>query len=601
MNEVRKQLTTPTQDKKICRGNKRVTFDLSSTMDSEGNRVCEQDVQPRSKKPNVEVDGGTVKSNVGAVHECSAVPRRRAATKTKPEMIPPMTRQEALRRTPAETREVRLERIDCVERHSDALNQQDDLAARAIREPKRNRAGKKQLLTTADSGKRRVSRPTDRTEEALRINTTVKARSSERGEQSDANVRIGRVPPIQGRLAVNERDDDLRRTRSVADTEQRRTREPTLQITNDEIVTAQRESRLVQKLVEAGEYRGKNVDKLHGLVVVKTPSGRRIVLPPALWSTAFKEHHDSVWAGYLRAPHTYARMVQTYWWPSLQREVKRWVLGCQECGSRKARPREVVPPLRSIRGGDVGDRWALDVAGPPPTHDGGERYVIAVVEYVARYAVAAAVKKHEAENVAVFLMRNVVLWFGPFRELLTDGPPELTGKVIEQLVVMLQAEQVNPVPYRPQMIGLVERFRRTWNDMVATNMHDEKQHDWNVWVDFAVYAYNAGRHSTVALTPNELMMGRRLRSPNELLQATSSTEAGELNKYHKRLLRAMESSRLCAEAAREKEQRRQAKYYNTKVRAWRSSVDVQTSTRCKGFEVRSSMDGTFESGRAGWI
>jgi len=82
----------------------------------------------------------------------------------------------------------------------------------------------------------------------------------------------------------------------------------------------------------------------------------------------------------------------------------------------------------------------------------------------------------------------VVLRFGPFRELLTDGAPELTGKAIDQLVQMLQARQTNPVPYRPQMIGLVERFHRTWKDCVAMYMAEEGQHDWELWVKFAVYA-----------------------------------------------------------------------------------------------------------------
>ncbi|KAG6586700.1 Enzymatic Polyprotein [Phytophthora cinnamomi] len=151
--------------------------------------------------------------------------------------------------------------------------------------------------------------------------------------------------------------------------------------------------------------------------------------------------------------------------------------------------------------------------------DGGQRYVIAALEYVTRYAVAVTVKQHTAENVAEFLMKHVVLKFGPFRELLTDGAPELTGKVIEELVILLQAQQINPVPYRPQMIGLVERFHRTWKDCVATYMNEDAQRDWDVWVHFAVYAYNSGQHSTVRLSPNELMMGRRLRSPNELMRS----------------------------------------------------------------------------------
>jgi hypothetical protein len=51
--------------------------------------------------------------------------------------------------------------------------------------------------------------------------------------------------------------------------------------------------------------------------------------------------------------------------------------------------------------------------------------VIAALEYVTRYAVARCVVQHTAESVATFLMEEVVLKFGVFRELLTDGAPEL--------------------------------------------------------------------------------------------------------------------------------------------------------------------------------
>ncbi|OWZ16768.1 hypothetical protein PHMEG_0009390 [Phytophthora megakarya] len=340
----------------------------------------------------------------------------------------------------------------------------------------------------------------------------------------------------------------------------------TLQVSDDEVMAAQKSSKFVKRLMAASKYGSMEVANKYGLVTVKTANGWRVVLPPTLWSAVFKEMHGSVWSGHLRGAHTYGRVAQLYWWPGLYREVKRWVRGCQECGSRKAKPREVIPPLRSLRGGAVGDRWALDVAGPFPVADGGDRYVIAAVEYITRYAVASCVTQHTAENVATFLMQEVVLRFGVFRELLTDGAPELAGKVIEELVQLLQAHQVNPVPYRPQFIGLVERFHRTWKDCVSTFMQDERQPDWNLWVKFAVYSYNSARHSTVALSPNELMMGRRLRAPNELLRRTEVMEAGELPTYHVNLLQAMARSHECAEQARQREQVRQARYYNRRTR-----------------------------------
>ncbi|GMF27162.1 unnamed protein product [Phytophthora fragariaefolia] len=163
--------------------------------------------------------------------------------------------------------------------------------------------------------------------------------------------------------------------------------------------------------------------------------------------------------------------------------------------------------------------------------DCGQRYVIAALEYVTRYAVAVTVKQRGADNVVEFLMKNVVLKIGPFRELLTDGAPELTGKAIEELVILLRAQTINPVPYCPQMIGLVERFHRTWKDCGATYMHEDVQREWDVWVDFAGYAYNSGWHSTVKLWPNELMTGMRRMSPNELLRNMSVHEAGEWVEY----------------------------------------------------------------------
>ncbi|KAE9275885.1 hypothetical protein PR003_g29213 [Phytophthora rubi] len=156
------------------------------------------------------------------------------------------------------------------------------------------------------------------------------------------------------------------------------TEEPdaTLQLTDNEIMSAQEHSQLVQQMLKAGSYRSMKVESLFALVVIHTSRGKKVILPPALWSVVFKKLHGSIWAGHLRGPHAYGRVSQLYWWPGLHGEVDRWVRGCQECGSRKARPRQVIPPLRSLRGGDVGDRWDLDVAGPFPVAEGGERYVI---------------------------------------------------------------------------------------------------------------------------------------------------------------------------------------------------------------------------------
>ncbi|KAE8964074.1 hypothetical protein PR001_g29173, partial [Phytophthora rubi] len=336
-----------------------------------------------------------------------------------------------------------------------------------------------------------------------------------------------------------------------------------VQFTDDDIKREQDASVMVQSLLRKGAYRGQRVYRAEdGLVHVELEGGDRTILPVIYWALAFKEAHDSIWAGHLRGPPTLERLQRMYWWPRMREAVQSWVAACQNCGSRKAKPKAVVPPLRSVRTGDVCDRWAIDVARPLPVTADGNRYVIAAVEYTTRYAVATAVSEHTAKAIARFLMDKVVFVYGPMREIMMDGAMEFGSKATAELLELMQVKQSTPVPYRPKLLGLVERFHRTWKGIVSLYV-DEGQYDWDDFLPSALYAYNSSRHSTHGFQPNELMMGRKLRTPAELLRRSRVTHPhSTLQEYHEVLLQDLSKARDLAAVALQKEQARQAMYYN---------------------------------------
>ncbi|KAE9265394.1 hypothetical protein PR003_g32470, partial [Phytophthora rubi] len=306
------------------------------------------------------------------------------------------------------------------------------------------------------------------------------------------------------------------------------------QLTDNEIAAEQAKDKTVQSLKGKKKYGDRRVGEEGALVYIYGRDGsKRVVLPSSLWAKGLRENHDSVFACHLRTPQTYAKIAANYWWPDMRAWVRRWVQSCRDCGTRKARAKEVIPPLRSQGVGDAGDRWALDVAGPLPVTDKGNRYVVAAVDYATRYAVVAAVPSHRAPDIANFIVEKLVMVYGPMRELVMDGAPELNGAVVEAQVNALQAKQLTPVPYRPALLGLVERFHRTWKDMVAI--------------------------------PNELMMGRRLRTPNELLRTSGVTQVGVFADYHPALVKKMASATEAAKKALSKDQARRARYYDRQV------------------------------------
>ncbi|KAE8976142.1 hypothetical protein PF005_g17715 [Phytophthora fragariae] len=317
------------------------------------------------------------------------------------------------------------------------------------------------------------------------------------------------------------------------------------QLTDQAIKAEQAQDRTAQNLVLKGKYGGRKIVVENEVVhIVENDGSKRVVLP-----TALRENHDSIYACHLRTPQTYARVARNYWWPDMRAHVRKWVQACRDCGTRKAKAKEAIPPLRSQSVGSPGDR--IDV--------------VAAVDNATNYTVEVAVPRHTAHDIARFIIERLVLVFGPMRELVLDGAPELSGKVAAALTDLLQTKQISPVPYRPALLGLVERFHRSWKDMVAIYVV-EAQNDWDRWLPCAVYAYNGARHSATGFSPNELIMGRRLRTPNELLRTAGVTQVGEFAEYHRKLVRQMAQCAAAAKTALAKDQLQREKYYNRRER-----------------------------------
>ena len=63
---------------------------------------------------------------------------------------------------------------------------------------------------------------------------------------------------------------------------------------------------------------------------------------------------------------------------------------------------------------------ALDIAGPFPTSNKGERYVLVVMDYFTRWAEAYPLRDQTAVSVADAFARNFIARWGPPRELHKD-------------------------------------------------------------------------------------------------------------------------------------------------------------------------------------
>ncbi|KAE8987639.1 hypothetical protein PR001_g22266 [Phytophthora rubi] len=161
-----------------------------------------------------------------------------------------------------------------VERHDDAGRSGGDRVRRKPPVPDVTASKAKDRQRSTKTGKdKRLAR---------NVLPRVGGGKGQRGEHGDVE------PGLQVRRGDGKRDAAPHAEEDES-LEERRPSEPTLQLTDEEIVEAQQRSQLVQRLAEAGEYQGKKVVMAFGLILLETVKVRRVVLPPALWATVFKK------------------------------------------------------------------------------------------------------------------------------------------------------------------------------------------------------------------------------------------------------------------------------------------------------------------------
>ncbi|UYV61874.1 hypothetical protein LAZ67_1006915 [Cordylochernes scorpioides] len=147
----------------------------------------------------------------------------------------------------------------------------------------------------------------------------------------------------------------------------------------------------------------------------------------------------------------------------------------------------------------------------------------------------------DAQQVAKFVLEDVVLKHGAPREIITDRGRVFQSKLISELTGLCSSAQRFTTAYHPQTNGLTERLNKTLADMMSMYV-DVEQKEWDVILPFITFAYNTAKQDTTGFTPFSLIHGREAetRTINREI-VTRAEETRQLARLH--TLRAQEGNK----------------------------------------------------------
>lgn len=246
----------------------------------------------------------------------------------------------------------------------------------------------------------------------------------------------------------------------------------------------------------------------------------------------------------------------------MRQDVQNHVQKCLVCAKHKPPHQYVKAPLMPIPPPDL--PWktvAVDMKGPLPQTERGNRYIISFVCYLTKYIEAIAVPDIKTETVAQALMVCIVLRHGTPLRLISDRGTNLTAPLLSRICQLCNTEKVFTTPYHPEGDGLIERWHRSLSTYL--NIYTKGQRDWDLYLPYAVYSHNTSLNSSIKTSPFQLLYGRVPRNPSDrAYHYVPNPYRVDIEDYADRVQRYLQASQRLAAQNIELAQQRQATQYN---------------------------------------
>jgi len=238
----------------------------------------------------------------------------------------------------------------------------------------------------------------------------------------------------------------------------------------------------------------------------------QVIIPVRLRDEFLSVVHGGMSGGHLARRRTAAAIQSRAYWPRWSSDLDAFLCRCEPCVRYH---RGKAPRRGTMQTPMVGEPWirvSVDITGPHPRSSRFNQYILTVVDHFSKFAFAIPLRCHTAPVVARALMIHVFAYFGAPLQILTDRGPEFESGLFQELLRWMEIEKIRTTVFRPSTNGVVERFHRTLNSMLAKSINDS-QKNWDDRVYLVLAAYRASVHESTGFTPNRLFLGREVRLP----------------------------------------------------------------------------------------
>ena len=133
-----------------------------------------------------------------------------------------------------------------------------------------------------------------------------------------------------------------------------------------------------------------------------------------------------------------------------------------------------------------------------------------------KWAEVFAVSNQHATTCGKVLVRNWIGRFGVPDSIHSDNSRNFESKILSERCQLLSVNKTRTSACHPEGNGQVENLHKTLRSMLKARVEDNPA-TWDEHLDLCMMAYRSSVHSSTGHNPFELMFGREMRIPLDVM------------------------------------------------------------------------------------
>ena len=182
--------------------------------------------------------------------------------------------------------------------------------------------------------------------------------------------------------------------------------------------------------------------------------------------------------GHLWANKTMDKVREPYYWLHFRGDVERWCRQCETCAASQGPRSRSQGLMRQHNVGAPFERITVDIAGPFPESDRGNRYLLVATDFFTKWLEFYAIPNQEASTVVDVLVSNFFCHFGIPMELHSDQGRNFESRLVREVLEQLGIHKTRTTPLHPQSDGMVEWYVKTIEEHLRKVVSIHKR-DWD--------------------------------------------------------------------------------------------------------------------------